>query len=93
MKKRVLSLSLCLTLFAVEASAGSYNPSASGILSGKEKCASALNSYLYYRHNSSDVDHLKLQKLEYQIDAMCEGYQVRLVNKDGALTGIVEAAE
>lgn len=53
----------------------------------------SLNSYLLYRHNTNEVDDFKIQKLEYQIEAMCEGYQVRLVNKDGALSGIIEASE
>lgn len=93
MKKIVLSLSLALALPSVEAYAGTSASGAASFLSSKEKCASALNSYLLYRHNTVNADLFKLEKLEYQIEAMCDGYEIRLVSKDGATRGIIEAVE
>lgn len=65
----------------------------SGILSSQEKCATALNSYLSYRHDSNSADAYKIQKLEDQVDSMCEGYQVKLVNNNGVMSGVIELAD
>lgn len=91
MKKIVIILSL--SLFSLAAQAASFQSGSMAYLSGQEKCASALNSYLLYRHNASEVDDFKLGKLEYQIEAMCEGFQVKLVNQNGAVRGVIEAVE
>ena len=64
-----------------------------GILSSKEKCASALNNYLSYRHTTNSADDYKVQKLENQVDSMCEGYQINLVESNGVMTGVVELAD
>ena len=75
------------------AQAGINNGLTSGILSSKEKCASALNNYLGYRHDVNATDTAKVQKLENQVDAMCEGYQIKLVNTNGVMTGVIELAD
>ena len=93
MIKIVFALLAGLTLLVIESHAAVYNPGAIGFATEKEKCATALNSYLLYRHGTQQSDNLKLQKMENQIEAMCEGYQIRLVSKDGGLSGIIEAAK
>ena len=77
-------------LMATTAQAGINPGTTSGILSSKEKCAAALNSYLSYRHEEHSEDAYKIQKLENQVDAMCEGYQVQLMENEGVTTGVVE---
>jgi len=67
--------------------------SSTGFQSSKEQCASALNSYLLYRHNDKQLEKLKLQRLENQVESLCGGYQVRVVDNDGTLTGIIEAMD
>ena len=59
----------------------------------KEKCASALNNYLGYRHESNSADTYKVQKLENQVGSLCEGYQIKLVDNNGVMTGVIELAE
>jgi len=80
-------------LLSTTAQAGINHGTTSGILSSKEKCAAALNSYLSYRHESHSEDAYKIQKLENQVDAMCEGYQVQLMENDGVTTGVVELSD
>ena len=77
-------------LFSTLAQAAVTAPDSYPMQGGREQCASALNSYLHYRHNNSSLDALKLQGLENQIEALCEGYQIRLVDNNGVLSGIVE---
>lgn len=91
--KVLFSLFAGMTLYMVDIHAAVYNPGAYGFASGKEKCASALNSYLLYRHSDQIKDSHKLEKMESQIESMCEGFQIRLVSKDGSLSGIIEAVE
>lgn len=80
-------------LLSSTAQAGINAGTTSGILSSKEKCAAALNSYLSYRHETHSEDAYKIQKLENQVDAMCEGYQVQLMENDGVTTGVVELTD
>jgi len=80
-------------LISTLADASVSNPSAAGFQSSKEQCASALNSYLLYRHSDSESDNYKLQKLESQVESMCDGYQVRMVESNGVKTGIIEAID
>ncbi len=75
------------------AQAGVNPGTTSGILSSKEKCASALNNYLGYRHDANSADAYRVQKLESQVDTMCEGYQVKLVDNNGVTTGVIELAD
>lgn len=89
----VSSLILAGMVGTTSAQAGINAGMASGILSSQEKCASALNSYLSFRHETDSSDDYKIQKLERQVDSMCEGYQVKLVDNNGVMTGVVELAE
>lgn len=90
---RIASLLLAGVLGAGTAQAGIGSGSAGTILTSKEKCASALNNYLSFRHGSNANDAYKIQKLENQVDALCDGYQVNLVESNGMMTGVVELAE
>ena len=80
-------------LISTLAEASVNAPSSSHIHSGKELCASALNSYLLYRQNDRGLDKIKLQDMEDRIESLCEGYQVRLVDNNGTLSGIIEAMD
>lgn len=89
----VSSLILAGLVTATSAHAGINAGTSSGILSSQEKCASALNSYLSYRHESNSADAYKIQKLENQVDSLCNGYQVKLVENNGVMTGMIELAD
>ncbi|MDH5445025.1 MAG: hypothetical protein OEY52_05670 [Gammaproteobacteria bacterium] len=89
----VFGFSLVYFLMSTTAHGGINTGTTSGILSSKEKCAAALNSYLSYRHESHSEDAYKIQKLENQVDALCEGYQIQLMENEGVMTGVVELAE
>ena len=89
-KMNISALVLAGVLGAGSVQAGISAGPTSGILSSKEKCAAALNSYLSYRHETHSEDAYKIQKLEDQVDSMCEGYQIQLMEKNGATTGVVE---
>jgi hypothetical protein len=70
------------------------NPGLSGgILSSKERCAAALNNYLSYRQTAHTENASKIQKLENQVDALCEGYQIQLMENNGITTGMIELAD
>lgn len=89
----VSSLVLAAMVGASAAQAGINAATTHGILSSQEKCATALNSYLSYRHETNSADAYKIQRLENQVDSLCEGYQVKLVDNNGAMTGVVELAD
>lgn len=89
----VSSLILVGVVGAGSVQAGINTGTTSGILTSKERCATALNSYLSYRHESNSADAYKIQRLENQVDSMCEGYQVKLVDNNGVMTGLVELAD
>ena len=91
LSKTVLVLSGLLAMGASQA--GINAGTTSGILSSKEKCAAALNSYLSYRHETHSEDAFKIQKLENQVDALCQGYQVQLMENNGVTTGVVELSD
>ena len=90
---KLLGLVFIGVIAAGSAQAGVGSGPTSGILSSKEKCASALNNYLSYRHTSGSADDYKVQKLEAQVDSMCQGYQINLVENKGVMTGVVELAD
>lgn len=92
-KTLVSALFLTVIVGMPLAQAGINVGATSGILSSKEKCASALNNYLGYRHESNSADTYKVQKLENQVGSLCEGYQIKLVDNNGVMTGVIELAE
>ncbi len=63
------------------------------VRSSEKKCAFAINNYLNYRYETVLVDAYKVQTLEKQVDSTCVGYQIKLVESDGVMTGIVELAD
>lgn len=89
----IFSLIILGTMGTTSTQAGINFGATSGILSSQEKCATALNSYLSYRHESNSADAYKIQKLEDQVDSMCEGYQVKLVNNNGVMSGVIELVD
>lgn len=89
----VSSLILLSVMAATPAQAGINAGTSGGLLNSQEKCASALNGYLSYRHKADSADMYKIQKLENQVDSFCEGYQVQLVENNGVMTGVIELAE
>lgn len=88
----VSSLLLAMMLAASTTQAGVNMASTHGILNSQEKCAAALNSYLSFRHATDSSDDYKIQKLERQVDSMCDGYQIKLVDNNGTMTGVIELA-
>lgn len=94
MNKIIAAGLVSLATMGVTIAQAGVNPgTTSGILSSKEKCASALNSYLGYRHETGSADAYKVQKLEAQVDSLCNGYQIKLVNNNGVMTGEIELAD
>lgn len=89
----VSSLALGAIMAASTAQAGINAATPHGIVGNQEKCASALNSYLSFRHETDSSDDYKIQKLEKQVDSMCDGYQIKLVENDGVMTGVIELVD
>ena len=89
----IAGLLLTAVIGVTTVQAGIHIGTSRGILSSQEKCATALNSYLSYRHESNSADAYKIQQLEDQVDALCEGYQVKLVDNNGVTTGVIELAD
>ena len=88
-----MGIALSGLLFHSASQAGINAGPTSGILSSQEKCAAALNSYLSYRRETSSEDAYRIQKLEDQVDALCQGYQIQVMEKNGVTTGVLEAIE
>jgi len=90
---RISSAILAGLITAGTAQAGINTGTSNGILNSREKCASALNSYLSYRHANATTDAYKVSKLENQVDSMCDGYQIKLVESNGVTRGLIELAD
>ena len=90
---RTLILAILGLFLMTNAQAGIGSSSSSSLLNSKERCAAALNSYLNYRHENEAEDATRIQKLENQVDALCQGYQVQLMENGGVTTGVLELSE
>ena len=62
-------------------------------LKSEESCAMAINSYLSYRHEANEIDAYTMQTMENNIDNICIGFQIKLVDNNGVMTGVVEVAD
>ncbi len=88
-----LILTGMLSATSALASINTGTTNSNNILSNEKKCATAINSYLRYRYETTMVNAYKIQTLEEQVDNKCVGYQIKLVDNNGVMTGIVEIAD